>query len=377
MAQWFVDSASITNLIVTRSYIGSGSTSFNKNQSVLYINNGLRQGINNGNFLTTAGTSNHIQGFNNSSIVVSHVEGYNNSLGQGGNGSHVEGKNNFFTGHYSHIEGEYNTQTSGISTPFSFISNHSEGGYNTASMSNGCHVEGYNNKNSSNPSSYFHIEGINNNAGSIQQSFSHHIEGGNHTLSGVFYRTNHVEGAEHIYISGNGCHLSGRKNTLSTATSNPSHLGNHVEGYNNILFSQNAASTGIHICGISSSIYSSSQAHFMSGLSLQSHYISTAFTVGQFNSSNLSAYSNISSTGNTIRDVFTVGGGLNNSTRKNIFEISLITSASSIVTNPTRSIILPWVSESGNFADDIAAAAGGVPLGGFYRTGNNLKIRLS
>jgi hypothetical protein len=39
--------------------------------------------------------------------------------------------------------------------------------------------------------------------------------------------------------------------------------------------------------------------------------------------------------------------------------------------------ILSYVSQSLNYADDVAAAAGGVPLGGLYRNGNFILIRLS
>ena len=39
--------------------------------------------------------------------------------------------------------------------------------------------------------------------------------------------------------------------------------------------------------------------------------------------------------------------------------------------------ILASVSSSLNFVDDVAAAAGGVPLGGLYRNGNFILIRLS
>lgn len=38
--------------------------------------------------------------------------------------------------------------------------------------------------------------------------------------------------------------------------------------------------------------------------------------------------------------------------------------------------VLQQVSESFNFADDTAAAAGGVPLGGIYRSGNFIVIRI-
>ena len=125
MAQWFTDNASITNLIVTHSYIGSGSTSFNKSESILYINNGLRQGINNGDFYTVTGTSNHIQGFNNGGTNVSHVEGYDNNKTNSTTWAHVEGKNNTMNGASSHIEGEYNYQLSSqVGT--SWMGNHTD-----------------------------------------------------------------------------------------------------------------------------------------------------------------------------------------------------------------------------------------------------------
>lgn len=49
------------------------------------------------------------------------------------------------------------------------------------------------------------------------------------------------------------------------------------------------------------------------------------------------------------------------------------------MTNITASnyLILPHVSSSLNFVNDAAAAAGGVPLGGIYRNGNALQIRLA
>ena len=45
--------------------------------------------------------------------------------------------------------------------------------------------------------------------------------------------------------------------------------------------------------------------------------------------------------------------------------------------NDTGYIILTEVSESLNFVDDSAAQAGGVPLGGLYRNGSDIKIRIS
>lgn len=59
---------------------------------------------------------------------------------------------------------------------------------------------------------------------------------------------------------------------------------------------------------------------------------------------------------------------------------SLVVSGSLITTgsfSASGSMILPTVSQSLNFADDTAAAAGGVPLGGVYRNGSFLQIRLT
>ena len=43
----------------------------------------------------------------------------------------------------------------------------------------------------------------------------------------------------------------------------------------------------------------------------------------------------------------------------------------------TLQVVLPQISQSGNFADDTAAALGGIVLGGLYRNGNLIAIRLS
>ena len=58
---------------------------------------------------------------------------------------------------------------------------------------------------------------------------------------------------------------------------------------------------------------------------------------------------------------------------------SLVVSGSFEVTGSTSfsgSVILPIVSQSLDFANDTAAAAGGVPLGGLYRNGSFIQIRL-
>lgn len=379
MAQWFADSASITNLETTSSYIGSGSTSFNKDQSVLYINNGMRQGVNNINFSTNTGNSNHIQGSSNSTTLAwTHIEGTNNTIPTNQfTAGHIEGGYNIGRINYSHIEGIYNSSSD--STIGDQAANHVEGGYNYLNGGRGAqHIEGFSNTGSFGVLIFNHIAGINNKPNMGSQANYIHIRGYNNINTSIAGERQHIEGTDHIASQGAGNHTEGHKHNIQHTNAN--NVGfNHTEGANHII----TQSGTNHISGISCSIglnndgYSGATALFVSGLGIKTYYSanSYAYLTGQFNS--FSNYPNLSSTNNKVYTNFTIGGGLNNSTRANIFEVALIASASSIFTNITRSIVLPWVSESGNFPDDTTAAAGGVPLGGFYRTGNSLKIRLS
>jgi len=54
-----------------------------------------------------------------------------------------------------------------------------------------------------------------------------------------------------------------------------------------------------------------------------------------------------------------------------------ITGSLSISGSGASVVIMPKVSQSLNFADDTAAAAAGVPLGGLYRNGSFIMIRVS
>ena len=56
---------------------------------------------------------------------------------------------------------------------------------------------------------------------------------------------------------------------------------------------------------------------------------------------------------------------------------SLNSDTSSYVNPLNQIVILTKVSASLQFIDDVAAAAGGVPLGGLYRNGNFILIRLN
>ena len=74
------------------------------------------------------------------------------------------------------------------------------------------------------------------------------------------------------------------------------------------------------------------------------------------------AFSNL--TGSTINGVLTYNGAGSGNVQSNVKVQS-------------GYVILSQVSSSLNFVDDAAAAVGGVPLGGLYRNGNFIMIRLS
>ena len=76
------------------------------------------------------------------------------------------------------------------------------------------------------------------------------------------------------------------------------------------------------------------------------------------------AYNQILSSSN---DVFVIGGGTA-AARSNIAVFTITGSQGGGV---------PVFPGLGNFANDAAANAGGVPIGGLYRNGSNLYIRVS
>jgi len=69
--------------------------------------------------------------------------------------------------------------------------------------------------------------------------------------------------------------------------------------------------------------------------------------------------------------------GSGTSTQMAIFDnTSTITSTQAVAVNSSSQIIMDVLRSSNSYADDTAALAGGVPLGGLYRTGSTVKINL-
>jgi hypothetical protein len=83
-----------------------------------------------------------------------------------------------------------------------------------------------------------------------------------------------------------------------------------------------------------------------------------------------------------LESAFIIGNGNNASDRSNLLVAAgneVQVTGSLLVTgsaNVNGFVLLPQVSASLNFVDDTAAASGGVPLGGLYRSGSFIQIRL-
>jgi hypothetical protein len=65
--------------------------------------------------------------------------------------------------------------------------------------------------------------------------------------------------------------------------------------------------------------------------------------------------------------IFVLGNGTSSGSTSNAIE----------VTKAASHIVLPALQASASYADDTAAGLGGVPIGGLYRNGNVVQIRLA
>jgi hypothetical protein len=90
--------------------------------------------------------------------------------------------------------------------------------------------------------------------------------------------------------------------------------------------------------------------------------------------------------GSTAQSAFIIGNGISNASRSNLvfasgstFQITgslnISGSTNGVVVN-SGYVVLTQVSRSLNYLNDTAAASGGVPLGGLYRSGSFILIRL-
>jgi hypothetical protein len=267
-----------------------------------------------------------------SSVIASgqysHAEG--SSTQAIGVASHAEGQLTTAIGFYSHAEGSETQAIGDIS--------HAEGQYAIA-IGLGSHAEG---ESTIASGSYSHAEGYTTQA----RGNGSHAEGQNTIALGDH---SHAEGAVTQAI-GNWSHAEGQDTVAIGDYS-------HAEG-----IGTQAIGTGSHAEGIRT-VTSASYQHAQ-GIANIGSAVTGAFIVGNGtvdNGGNVLTRSNlIFAAGNTVE----ITGSLLISGSTNAAQIS------------NGWVVLSQVSASLNFANDAAAAAGGVPLGGLYRNGNAISIRI-
>ena len=325
------------------------------------------------------GLASHAEGFNtNARGIYSHAEGLN-SVASGSN-SHAEGQNTLALGGSSHAEG-FNATARGLyshvegDTTIAFgIGSHAEG-YQTITSGSYSHAEGYQTISSG---SYSHAEGYQ----TISQGVYSHAEGISTIARGAY---SHAEGWSNIAL-GTYSHAEGYQTITSGSYA-------HSEGSNTIARGDYSHAEGDYT--VAQGIASHAEGNNTSASGYASHAEGEAtiaqadhsHTEGHYTIANAD-YQTVVGIGNltsSVAGAFIIGNGTPYSysylqsnllhAGGNTVEItgSLDVTGSLISRNTT---ILTQVSQSLNFVNDAAAAAGGVPLGGLYRNANVIQIRI-
>jgi len=273
---------------------------------------------------------------NNTTGLFSHAEGYSSiTLGTY---SHAEGNNTTAFEDYSHAEG---SQTIAIG-----YASHAEGLYTTSSGLYS-HTEG---KETYSTGSYSHAEG----SGSISHGVGSHAEG---FVGQAFGNYSHAEGLN-TQAAGDYSHAEGSFNSSWGIASHAEGSSTNAYGYYSHTEGNNTRTDGN---------YSHAEGLGTRALSDYQH------VQGAYNLTS------------TNPKAFIIGNGVDDSNRSNLvyasgsqFQVTgSLNVSGSTHTVQNGFVILQQVSQSLNFIDDAAAATGGVPLGGLYRNGNFVAIRIT
>jgi len=306
---------------------------FNPFKNQLTVNGAINHGFLND---VASGTFSYAQGFGNVILATanfSHAQGVNALVV--GQGSHAEGESNKAIGDYSHAEGFSNiasgswSHAEGHSTIASGSYSHTEGS-GTVTSGSYSHAEGYQTKTIGN---YTHAEGRS-------------------TIASGSY--SHAEGYYTIAF-GSYSHAEGYYTTASGGTS-------HAEGYYTIASGSysHAEGSGTRAQGIGS------HAEGLGTVALGNYQ----HAQGQYNQSS------------SIQSAFIIGNGVDNNNRSNLVfasgskvQITGSLDISGSIGSGQGTIVLPGLLAA-SYPDDATAAAAGIPVGGLYRNGSTIQIRL-
>lgn len=193
---------------------------------------------------------------------------------------------------------------------------------------------------------------------SIVSGQSHTVTGNNNLISGA---NTYVDGNSNV-MGGNGNFTEssyngvfGSSNTIQGNNTLASGVNNTVQGWNSIVSGNNNSIFGNLnlVVGRDNIAYASLGGIFGRGHE-QTH--DGQVVIGLYSQTENDSH------------VFRVGVGSGVTNRRN----------SIVAYNDTNgTVAMPTLQSSTSYTDDTAAAAGGVPIGGLYRNGSDVKIRIS
>jgi len=279
-----------------------------------------------------------------------HAEGQGTVVNTNANFSHAEGNYSQTIGYYSHAEGSStrahggSSHAEGDQTATSGSYSHAEG-YKTIASGSWSHAEGNQTKTTG---SYSHAEGT------LSRAIGDwsHAEGASTQASGSY---SHAEGSG-TAATGTGAHAEGSSTLASGTTS-------HAEGQ-----STTAAGTGAHAEGSSTqAIGDYSHAEGLGTVASGSYQ----HAQGQYNISS------------SAQSAFIIGNGTSSSTRSNLLfasgsrvQITGSLNISGSIAAGQATVVLPGLVAV-EYVNDAAAAAAGIPVGGLYRNGSFIQIRIA
>jgi hypothetical protein len=314
-----------------------------------------------GSYFATTG-SNKFSG--NQIITGSLAQGYNVSAS---NYAHAEGFNTVAAFAYSHAEGinttanNYNSHAEGQSTIASGLSSHAEGNQSQA-IGNVSHAEGLFTIASG---SYSHAEGIY----TIAQGYGQ-------TVVGQYNKANNTSS---LFVIGNGSTSSrqdlARFDPVTIAFSGSLLLDVSVSQSFNLV-----AGTGYVDGYVQMNVQNTNTGSSASSDLVATADIGTESTYYVDLGINSSKYTGVIGSASDAY-LYNTGSDLwigNITPGKSVKFFASSSTANSYIMSVSSSqvIVMPNVSASLNFANDTAAAAGGVPKGGLYRSGSFVLIRL-
>ena len=298
-------------------------------------------------------------GWNNQALGIYAIAEGDNTTADG-YGAHAEGWNTVAGDSFTHAEGENTTAKA--------FAAHAEG-YDTKALGPNSHAEGFRTT-TTEDAAFAHAEGQLTTAIGVYS----HAEGyGTRAIN----NQSHAEGYQ-AWSYGQYSHAEGDR-TYTEAQSS------HAEGYGTTTLGNSSHAEGYATTTIAFSSHTEGDSTVTIGAYSHAEGKSTTAKGDRSHAEGLYTIARSTWNGSTgiiqhaegrfnIEDttsLLIVGNGTGTGSRANAFSVATFGTS-----NTGSALVVPYLSASLDFADDTAAAANGVPLGGLYRSGSFVLVRL-